>query len=170
MEEASREGRRRVLDDWRGHYKEVPGFFMRKFIWGWQDFNRPCRYFQRDVARFLRKHPGVRKGWAGKVRGMVYRTFAGAMPVANALVYFCMMAFGTCAAIRQVGDKRGKTALEMFAALMVVGFFFMLALIEAQSRYKCLVLPFVFIFAALFVSRSAESLGMEEGGANGSGD
>ncbi len=159
MEEASREGRRRVLDDWRGHYEEVPGFFMRKFIWGWQDFNRPCRYFQRDVARFLKKHPGARKGLVGKTRGMAYRSFAGALPVANAFVYLCMMAFGTCAAIRRAMDKGRKSPLEMFAALMIVGFFFMLAVIESQSRYKCLVLPFVFIFAARFVSEIADCAG-----------
>ena len=166
MEEASREGRRRVLDDWRGHYEEVPGFFMRKFIWGWQDFNRPCFYFERDSKRFLRKQPGARKGLVGHARRWVCWAFAGALPVANALVYFCVMALGACAAVAHARDKRDKSAIEMFAALVVVGFFFMLAVIEGQSRYKCLILPFVFIFAAQFAAGIANRASAKEGRAS----
>ena len=159
MEEASREGRRRVIDDWRGHCGEIPGFFMRKFIWGWQDFNRPCTYLKRDAKRFLEKQPDARSGFVGSARGWVYRAFTGALSVANALIYFCMMVFGTCAAFRCAMDKGGKSTVAMFAALMIVGFFFMLAVIEGQSRYKCLILPFVFIFAARFVSEVVDRMG-----------
>ena len=163
MEEASQEGRRRVIDDWRGRCGEIPGFFMRKFIWGWQDFNRPCFFFKRDVKRFLRKQPGARSGFVGNVRGWVYRAFVAVLPVANALIYFSMVVFGMCAAIRRAMDMSGSSTVEIFAALMIVGFFFMLAVIEGQSRYKCLILPFVFIFASQCISELSERVGWKRG-------
>ncbi len=145
MDEAARIGYKTMQDDWRGHLDEVPRFFARKFIWAWQDFNRPCRYFQRDAARFLKRNP---KAKARSLRKLLYRCLVDVLPPVNGLVYLGAMAAGMWWAVVCGLRKRDVRAIDMFVVMMLLGFFCMLALIEAQSRYKCLVLPFAFIFVS----------------------
>ncbi len=153
MEEAGRIGRERVLADWRGHYDEVPILFVKKFIWAWQDFSRPHRYFGKNHKSFVKKNAGKERGAACKLRRFAYWAFTAPMAVANSILYFCVMLCGACAVFRRAFDGRRKSPLEVFACLFILGFFMMLAVIEAQSRYKCLIMPFVFVYAAEGASR-----------------
>lgn len=145
MDEAARAGYKAMLDDWHGHLDEVPGFFARKSIWAWQDFNRPWFLFEKDAARFFKKNPKA-KAWS--LRKRLHRHLADVLPPANGLFYLCAMAAGMCWAFACGLRKRNARPIDLFLTLMSLGFFCMLTLIEAQSRYKCLVLPFMFIFAS----------------------
>ena len=78
----------------------------------------------------------------------LYRCLANVVPSANGLVYLGTMAAGMWWAIVCGLRRRNVQAIDMFVVMMLLGFFCMMALIEAQSRYKCLILPFVFIFVS----------------------
>ena len=145
MDKAARAGYKTMIDDWHGRLDEVPGFFARKWIWAWQDFNMPCRYFQRDAARFLKSNP---KAKARSLRKLLYQCLVHVLPPVNGLVYLGTMAAGMWWAVVCAFRKRNVRILDLFVVMMPLGFFCMLALIEAQSRYKCLVLPFAFIFVS----------------------
>lgn len=161
MDEAAATGYRTVQNDWHGHLNEIPGFLARKFIWAWQDFNRPLFYFKRDAGHFLKSHP---KAKAKGLRKHLYRHLATALSPANGLIYLCIMAAGTYWAVVCGLRMRNTRAIDLFVVLMPLGFFCMLTLMEAQSRYKCLVLPFVFIFVSQWLGDCIGKRGMTRAG------
>ena len=164
MEEAARIGRERVLEDWRGHYGSIPGFLLRKSIWGWQDFNTPLYYFRRHNAPPGGGEEEKLAGLAGRLRSLAWWSLTGPLPVANMFLYFCVMLLGTGAMASCAFDRKEKSVLDVFGCMLIMGFFFMIMLIEAQSRYKCLVLPFVFVFAARFAVELSERALKDRGG------
>ncbi len=164
MEEAARIGRERVLEDWRGHYGAIPGFFLRKSIWGWQDFNTPFFYFRRYNVPPGGSEEGQRVGLAGRLRRLAWWALTGPLPVANAFLYFGVVLLGAGAMASCAFDGKEKGVLDVFGCMLIIGFFFMIMLIEAQSRYKCLILPFVFVFVARFAVELSERVLKGRGG------
>ncbi len=130
----------KLADDWKGHYGEIPSFVMKKTIWAWQDDTQGFHFYRngvlrgRDVSeRMKRLMPKVcRYGGSGAL-----------------VCYFALMSLACVFAIRTaVSATADERHLRILPGLLVMGFFCLLLLSEAQGRYKCLVMPYVTVFAA----------------------
>lgn len=56
--------------------------------------------------------------------------------------------------------KKKTAYVPLFISLVILGYFCLILLSEAQDRYKCLVEPFVFIFIACSFSSTSEKKGI----------
>lgn len=129
-----------LKDDWRGNWGEIPSFLMKKTIWAWQDDTQAFHFYSWNQVHGYAVPP-----WVLKCMPWICRYGAS-----GALVYyFLLMVFASFFAARIAmftpADKRRRYLLP---GLMVMGYFCLMLISESQGRYKCLVMPFVTIFAA----------------------
>lgn len=130
---------RRVLDDWKGHGREIIPFFIKKTIWAWQDDNASNYYFlQNREAPLSSRAPWVKKAF--------YRCVAAYGQTVEGAWYMVLMAFACLGAVCGVRGRPNRTML--FLGLVIFGYFCMILLSEAQTRYKCLIIPCITVYAA----------------------
>lgn len=139
LEEASRAGLKALADDWQGRFAEIPSFLAKKAIWAWQDFNIPFRA--------LSVLHGDMSGFGGR----------GApkwMPAVSQTLYMLLMFSALAAVIRP--SRNGSDGAFLLLCMIVGGYFCASMVIESQSRYKYLVLPYVFVIASSMRCRLAD--------------
>jgi len=127
--------------DWdSGGVMAILNLFKQKLVWAWQDDVTPAGYFIEYESS------GVTAGLASLITSWL--TAFG--PSLSQCFYMLLVFFCTiwCAASRKLGESRGVR----FIKVIVFGYFCLMLLSEAQSRYKCLVLPLFCIGAALGVN------------------
>lgn len=127
IEEASRAGLKALRDDWSGHLSEAPSFLAKKAIWAWQDFNTPFRFI--SVMR-------------GDLSGLEMRGLPKFLPPMSQMLYLLLVLSAVCAALRAGG--RTTAFAFRYIVFVILGYFCISMLIEGQSRYKCIVLPYMF--------------------------
>ena len=133
FEEANHAGLRTLVNDWRGHASEIPSFFAKKAIWAWQDFNTPFLHLS-----WL--HGG------GDRTELTMPYVPKFMPAANQLLYVLLL-LAAAVSVFVDGLANRLTTLR-FVVLVVLGYFCVSMIIEGQSRYKYLVLPYLFVLAS----------------------
>ena len=135
MEEARENAIRRIKEDWRLHKGEVGSFLLKKTIWGWQDNAIPLRYFNTQLT--IDYDSPLEKRVSDFVNGIGPSTLQ--------VWYLLSMFFGMVGVIFVL--KRRQTGINdlnfVFSNLMILGYFCLLLISESQSRYKCLIIPFL---------------------------
>ena len=139
LEDAKVAAKERLKADWSGHESEVIKFIIKKTIWAWQDDYTPVRYF----SEYLCLTPST------PVENQVFAFVTKYFPSITEIWYLGTMFLGLVGALIVIRKKLTDAQwLLVFNNLLVVGYFCLILLSEAQSRYKCLILPYVCIFAA----------------------
>ncbi len=135
-ENAVRQTKELILAEWEGNEDYIPSFFLRKNIWSWQDDMRPLTY--------LLENCGIEPKTAWQKA--LYNYLSDVGPTMTQLYYLLGMALALYGVISIFRDeeKRGNL-LIFYPSLVVMGYFCVMILSEAQSRYKCLIWPFVCI-------------------------
>lgn len=141
---AAKEHAIEVLEgDWRGHGRAgIILHFMKKMIWAWQDDNIPLFYFK-DFIGLTPDTPPER---------LVYRFMGSYMGAAGQFYYLGLLLLALFGCAFPGGKKAAWLEKELFR-LVIFGYFCLMALSESQSRYKCLIMPYVCILASMGIAK-----------------
>lgn len=138
--EAATAAYKTLRDDWRGHLDEFPMLLVKKSIWAWQEDVQGFGYYRWNLSN------GASASAAGKRHVAQIGRYGGSVAL---VYYFFLMSFACLFAVRSAcGVPPAERHRRMLPGLMVFGFFGLLLLSESQGRYKCLVMPFVTVYAA----------------------
>lgn len=165
-----------VAKDWLDHPDDVLPFFAKKFVWTWQDDNRPFGMAMLQLGKKLgakvldkgdqaimseaivkrelgTEGNGVNTAVGDKpsTRAWILDTAWQSLETAGFVIYFVIMILTTVGVIWYGRRSKGNIA-HAWVCLFVLGFWGLMVLSEASSRYKCLIMPYVFILMAPFVT------------------
>lgn len=131
----------RLKESWQGRYAEIPSFLFKKTIWAWQEHDRGYHYYHwnRSHGKPL---PPLLSACAEKI--CCYGESASLF-----FYMFTMLFAGFALGCLLRETRNGIAAGPLLLALVILGYFGLMLISESQGRYKCLVMPFVFIFAAM---------------------
>lgn len=143
LKEAKAHAIQQIMNDWKGNINDVPKFFVTKTIWAWQDNYIPIKYFLLNSD--IKCDTPIEKA-AYKIIATIGATF-------SQLWYILMMFLGMLGAAFILRKKNTDiiNLKFLFSNLIILGYFFLIIVSEAQSRYKCLILPFLCIIDAYAV-------------------
>jgi len=123
--------------DWHENKQDVPKLFIKKAVWAWQDDVIPATYMENCIAETGKlTHPGL------------YSWLIKTAPEASQAYYFMLMLLSFGGIVNYIRKKKVNYDIE-FIELVIFGYFCLLMLSEAQSRYKCLIMPYVCILSAM---------------------
>lgn len=160
---ATTEVTRLIIDDWRGNLNKIIPFFFKKMVWAWQADDVPFTYAIIQVGPVVAKKLGVNKNEFLPKSSCICRPEASqrvkwmdvirqSIQTGAFIWYFVTMLFGVVGVAWYV-----RTHLVdwhyAFVCLLILGYFCLIVLSEAQSRYKCLIMPYVFVLIAPFVTK-----------------
>ena len=146
METASKIAYKTLRDDWRDRYSEIPAFVLKKALWVWQDFNAPFRFVS---VMHSRNSIGLAR-FNAESSGVAMHGVPDFMPPMAQILYVLLMLTAGIAVLMSVFGKDGTSPhvhVLTLICLVVTGYFFLSMIIEGQSRYKSLILPYVFVIA-----------------------
>lgn len=132
--------RNALANDWSKNWQKLPKHFAKKMIWAWQDDVVPNIY--------LVDYSHVKANTTAEKLVYGFAKEAG-FGVAE-ICYFAIVFTAAIGAFIVSRKKEVNFSIELLE-LIIFGYFVMVFIIEAQSRYKCLVMPFVCIIAAIGV-------------------
>lgn len=117
--------------DWAQNAGRLPALFFKKLIWTWQDDIIPVDYYN-----------------SAKGSDFLAPLDISGMPVASIAQGFYLLLMGL-GLVGMICISRQEIDLNMELILLTIfGFFCLMLIVEAQSRYKCLIMPLVCIIAA----------------------
>lgn len=136
-----------LKEDWSKNWTQIVPLFLKKVIWSWQDDMRPVYYFCNRV--------GIEVD--SLVEQIIWKFSQNVLPAFNQLYYFFIMLFGAVGTWFVGRAKEINYKLE-FLLLVIFGYFCLMIIVEAQSRYKCLIMPYICIIAAYGISMLREKI------------
>lgn len=168
---ANKEVLKMIVDDWRGNLDKILPFFIKKMVWAWQDDNMPFKYVIDQVGTKAAMKLGVDKDEVQLKSTCLYRPEASQrvkwMDVIRQSIqtgvfiwYFVTMILGVVGVVWCVRTYSVEWHY-VFIALLILGYACMIVLSEAQSRYKCLIMPYVFVLIAPVVTKCVISRNKE---------
>ncbi len=141
-----------LLNDFINNKANIVPNLLKKMIWAWQDDYIPIRYFLTDVGI---TNPDTQL--ENTVFRLVGRYGAGMSQVAYLIVI--LLAFlGSLSRV----EKKDTQVIYEFLALIIFGYFCMILLAEAQSRYKCLVVPYIMVFSGIGAEEIINRIGLRK--------
>lgn len=129
-------------EDWKGHLNEVPSFMVKKLIWGFQDDCSPSRLLNISVVE-------DRLGSLGNKIWTPLQSYSKEV----SQVFYCIICIALLIAALCNLKSKEPNLYAFFLELIVFGYFCLILLSEAQSRYKCLIIPYIIIIAASLNNR-----------------
>ncbi len=138
-EQAKEETLHMLVQDWKEHWREVPHLFAEKLTWAWRDDGVPVYYFVNSSL-----HAESLSRMQAAVFSSI-RQYGGSF---SQIGYAFLMSFALLASVRTFLRGNKNTGHFLFG-LLIFGFFCLLLLSEAQSRYKSNIMPYLSIFAAM---------------------
>lgn len=127
-----------LRNDWKNNAGEIIPNFGRKMIWAWQDDCMPLHFFL--------KLAGVQP--SSTLEKELYTTLNDDGAELTEMMYLLCMICAVIGAIPYIKKKNINFAYE-YVALLILGYFGVTFLVEGQSRYKCLVMPYVLILSGI---------------------
>lgn len=132
-----------LFENWSRHKSDIPQLLEQKIVWAWQDDLIPIHYFLNLM------------GVDGTIHHRIYETIKNVVPTISQVMYIAICSFGIATVVDDF--RQNDTSREgIFIKLIIFGFFMLLLIIEAQSRYKCLIVPLICILAAGSIKRSID--------------
>ena len=129
-----------LFENWHNHIADVPLLLEQKIVWAWQDDLIPIYYFLNLMSV------------DGTIHHRIYECIKNVVPTISQAMYASMCVCGVASVIddfRQTDTNREWT----FIKLIIFGYFVLLLIIEAQSRYKCLIIPLICIMGARCITK-----------------
>lgn len=154
-QESAKTAQDAIIKDWEGRWGFVFQFLMKKMVWAWQDDNMPFRYLEGQIGQALSKHgrrtvPTRDKKLRSEMKNpdstvcCLWRALQTA-----ALVWYIVFLVCCARGVVQIALSDEGGAARLFVILLILGFCGMMVLCEAQSRYKCFVLPYACVIGCL---------------------
>ncbi len=146
FEEAKEHAFALLKQDWSENKSDIVPLFLKKLVWAWQDDFRPILYFN--------QHEGIQAD--SLLESAVYNYSNNILPAVSQICYFLMLVFALAGSVRYIREKSIRYPMEL-CFLIVFGYFCLMLLSEAQSRYKCLILPNLCLLAAIGMDAARQS-------------
>lgn len=127
-----------LKSDWKNNPEKIPRLFFRKSVWAWQDDMIPVHYFNNTV--------GLKPD--SPLENFIYNFTTKYVPSVNQLYYVLLLFFAVLFSIIYFRRRELDFGME-FIFLIIFGYFCLMLLSEAQSRYKCLIIPYICILSSL---------------------
>lgn len=158
-QDAARTVKKEIINDWEGHWSSVFQFLVQKMVWAWQDDNMPFRYLEGQIGQAASKPrrktvPTLDKNFKSEMKNpdstvcCLWRAVQTA-----ALVWYIVFLVCCARGVVQIALSDEGGAARLFVILLILGFCGMMVLCEAQSRYKCFVLPYACVIGSLEAAR-----------------
>ena len=131
-----------LIENLKNNKDNILPDLLKKMIWAWQDDSIPVSYFTTSLDSTYKY-------------SQHYELFMFVLDDYWSLVhfaYFLIMFFALIGCIAFARNKKINLKYE-FVALVIFGYFCMILISEAQSRYKCLVMPYIVIVSALGINK-----------------
>lgn len=123
--------KRLLIQDWKNHYTQIPNLLLRKIVWAWQDDLIPLHYFLNVEGLTETAHQSL------------FSAIRYAVPCVSQVMYVGFAVTGCGCILNHFDQSKKENNRSLFVSVIILGFFCLLLIIEAQSRYKCLVLPLI---------------------------
>lgn len=123
--------------DWQEHTEFILPNFAKKMIWAWQDDQMPLYYFRTSVGLQPDTWPQL----------LVYRMVCSYLGTVGQFYYMSLLLLAAAGCFLYGRKKEIHFQMD-FCMLIIFGYFCLMLLSEAQSRYKCLILPYLCVLAA----------------------
>lgn len=94
-------------------------------------------------------------GVDGTIHHRIYEVIKNVVPTIAQVMYAAMCVFSVIALVDDF-RKDDMNKEWLFIKLIIFGYFVLLLIIEAQSRYKCLIIPLVCIMASRNVKKCSD--------------
>lgn len=134
---AAREYAYHILkEDWSAHPSKIASLFAKKMIWAWQDDLMPVFFFNRNVG--LNPDSPAEKIIFG---------FSDNILPSVAQIYYVLVVMFALFGVWYFSKSEIHYEWE-FLLLIIFGYWCVIMLSEAQSRYKCLIMPYMCIISA----------------------
>lgn len=137
--------RKLLIDNWATNKFKVPSLFVQKIIWAWQDDLMPIHYFLNAM------------GVDGGIHHTIYGVIKHISPIISQVMYAIMCISATISVATDYLYTEKNEAIHLIK-LIIFGYFILLLIIEAQSRYKCLILPLLCILSARSIIKSLDGI------------
>lgn len=137
--------RKLLIDNWTTDISNVPSLFVQKIIWAWQDNLMPIHYFLNAM------------GVDGCIHHTIYEVIKHISPIVSQTMYAIMCISAAMSVIAECFYTEKNEAVQLIT-FIVFGYFILLLIIEAQSRYKCLILPLLCILSARSITRGIDRM------------
>ena len=158
-QDAARTVKKAIINDWEGHWSSVFQFLVQKMVWAWQDDNTPFRYLEGQIGQAASKPrrktvPTRDKNFRSEMKKpdstvcCLWRAVQTA-----ALVWYIVFLVCCARGVVQIALSDEGGAARLLVILLILGFCGMMVLCEAQSRYKCFVLPYACVIGSLEATR-----------------
>lgn len=131
-----------LIENLKNNKDNILPDLLKKMIWAWQDDSIPVSCFTTSLDSTYKY-------------SQHYELFMFVLDDYWSLVhfaYFLIMFFALIGCIAFARNKKINLKYE-FVALVIFGYFCMILISEAQSRYKCLVMPYIVIVSALGINK-----------------
>ncbi|MBE5912909.1 MAG: phospholipid carrier-dependent glycosyltransferase [Pseudobutyrivibrio ruminis] len=123
--------------DWKNNPNRIIPNFFKKIIWAWQDDYIPIHYYLYSVG-LNKENNDV----------FLYKLAENSGGLISELIYVTIAILSIVGSIRKAKENEGDIEVEyIFLSLIIFGYFCMVILSESQSRYKCLIMPYIIIVA-----------------------
>lgn len=138
LEAAKKHAYSLLKKDWSENKDDILPLFLKKIVWAWQDDSRPIVYFNGSVGITADSF----------LESIVFNYSKNISPGVSQIFYFLLLLTAMAGCIIYNCRKCVNYRLE-FCFLIVFGYFCLMLLSEAQSRYKCLIMPYLCVIAAV---------------------
>lgn len=138
LEEARKYAFTVLKEDWKNHPQDIMPLFGKKLVWAWQDDLMPLTYFLNQIG--LAPNSTLEK--------FSYNFAENYLSAIMQIFYIVLLALGLMGSWFVIRNKSINFRVE-FCLLILFGYFCLMFLSEAQSRYKCLIMPYMCIVAAI---------------------
>ena len=131
-----------LRNDWLEHRNRVLPLFVKKMIWAWQNDTVPSMYYRTYVI--------------GAPDSFIDRAVFGGIASLSQVSYLCIV-IGAMIALGKLNTGSGCNARTVLIGLVIIGYFCVVLLSEAQSRYKYLIMPLLCAQAGIGFSTILEA-------------
>ncbi len=139
-EDARQTAYKTILYDWQECENPLVELILPKTVWAWQDDTMPFRYIDQAL-----------KSSSDSTSGVIDQSLFDIISSCLQLSYVTIMitsVIGMIIAIKNDSNSYGGA----FIILIIVGYFFVTLISEAQSRYKYIIMPLVCIIGSIGLS------------------
>jgi len=132
-----------LKSDWQDNRGKIVPFLVSKIIWAWQDDACPAYFYQKSVMRSPKT----------KYEMLLFDTIT-----AYSQLFYLIMILGAIVGVGIVLKKLVSGTVYInecvyknlfFISLIILGYFSITLLSEAQSRYKYLIIPMISIWSVI---------------------
>ncbi len=136
-----------LKEDWENNRERIIPNFLKKMIWAWQDDYTPLQFFLRHNVLSTKNNEDI-----------IYNVLNNYGGELSEILYLIIILLASVCSLIKI-KSREIDMKYLFLSLIIFGYFCMIIISEAQSRYKCLVMPYIILLACMGINYMISLIG-----------